>query len=449
MDCPGYNYAKLDSMDTDPEVYKQGDDLKVLIEPQSPLVDETPYKYAPSKPPKRAKKKKRVLSTLDILISIFIVTPCVVGCWRGIWQIMDIYAIYFPPWESFIIGSATYLVLALGQDVFHHVVVEKEPSNTFVRLFTLFLMKFYITTFNVICNMIWRAGWLLFDRYCGLQTTSSGIALWEGSASAIWFTIVCTLLLFCVKGLKNTLSPPFSIALDSKDEVFLFSTRYIYKIGEKTSLYILDCLFSVLVVGTLVVFVWRGGWALLDLFVFPEDEVLSAWASLILGYASVAVAFILQPVMRYLCERFSGTPRLLIADVFILFALFGTINVWRGIWNLLNIYFLPENPELSCWITHWVCLIVLILLGCSNSLLVRGVYIDAEEPAGKCVVFPCYYLRVLFQGEKLKQLTMTSLTIQNLKVHMRDSEKATDNNHIMSVSTISTTVEENHKGSCC
>ncbi|KAJ8942216.1 hypothetical protein NQ314_010116 [Rhamnusium bicolor] len=62
---------------------------------------------------------------------------------------------------------------------------------------------------------------------------------------------------------------------------------------------------------------------------------------IIIGYTSVAVAFLLQPVMRYLCERFSGTPRLLIADFFILFGLFGTINVWRGIWNLLNIYFLP------------------------------------------------------------------------------------------------------------
>lgn len=59
--------------------------------------------------------------------------------------------------------------------------------------------------------------------------------------------------------------------------------------------------------------------------------------------------------------------------------------------------------ELSCWITHWFSLILLILLGCSNSLLVRGVFIDAEEPAGKCVVFPCYYLRLIFQHEREKK----------------------------------------------
>lgn len=66
-------------------------------------------------------------------------------------------------------------------------------------------------------------------------------------------------------------------------------------------LYILDCLFSVLVIGSLVVFVWRGLyrdrletstvnyriffisitglWVLLDLKLYPEDPKASAWAS--------------------------------------------------------------------------------------------------------------------------------------------------------------------------
>jgi hypothetical protein len=51
--------------------------------------------------------------------------------------------------------------------------------------------------------------------------------------------------------------------------------------SERTSLYVLDCLFSVLVIGTLVVFVWRGAWALIDIFLFPENDVWSAWGSLV------------------------------------------------------------------------------------------------------------------------------------------------------------------------
>jgi hypothetical protein len=66
-------------------------------------------------------------------------------------------------------------------------------------------------------------------------------------------------------------------------------------------------------------------------------------------------------------------------------------------------FFAPENKLLSDWITHGVSLILLILLNCSNSVLVRGVYIDAEEPAGQCVIFPVYYIRLFFQKERLKK----------------------------------------------
>lgn len=43
------------------------------------------------------------------------------------------------------------------------------------------------------------------------------------------------------------------------------------------------------------------------------------------------------------------------------------------------------------------------LLNCSNSLLVRGVFVDAEEPAGQCVIFPVYYVRLFFQKERTKK----------------------------------------------
>lgn len=43
------------------------------------------------------------------------------------------------------------------------------------------------------------------------------------------------------------------------------------------------------------------------------------------------------------------------------------------------------------------------MLNCSNSVLVRGVYIDAEEPGGQCVIFPVYYIRLYFQKERNKK----------------------------------------------
>ncbi|KAJ8942214.1 hypothetical protein NQ314_010114 [Rhamnusium bicolor] len=229
MDYQRYTYARLDSLD--PEVYqiiKNNDDCKNL-ESEKQLLNPSRY-IITNNTSKELKKKKRVLSTLDIIISIFIVTPCVVGCWRGLWQIMDIYAVYFPAWESYLIGIATHIVLALGQDVFHYVIVEKEKKNAVIKMLTLFIMKFYIIVFNVTTNLTWRGAWLLVDHYCQLQSSPNGFALLEGSSTEIWFTSVCILILFSFKGLRNTMAPPLSVALDSKNEVFLFSIRYIYKV---------------------------------------------------------------------------------------------------------------------------------------------------------------------------------------------------------------------------
>lgn len=64
---------------------------------------------------------------------------------------------------------------------------------------------------------------------------------------------------------------------------------------------------------------------------------------------------------------------------------------------------LTDSPKLSNWCSHIVSLALLIVLNCSNSVLVRGVYIDAEEPAGDCVVFPCHYLRLFFHKERIKK----------------------------------------------
>lgn len=47
------------------------------------------------------------------------------------------------------------------------------------------------------------------------------------------------------------------------------------------SLYLLDCAFSVGVVGTLIVFVWRGVWILIDIYLFPENPKCSAVGSLV------------------------------------------------------------------------------------------------------------------------------------------------------------------------
>ncbi|CAH1101314.1 unnamed protein product [Psylliodes chrysocephalus] len=382
------------------------------------------------------------LKSVDIILASTIFCFLVICCWRGAWELFDIYDNYFPTYESFCLTMVIYLVLALSQHTFQDIV--DQPAETSLRkYFNLLIMKmhFYILLFATI--MLFRTGSNIYDD---IVNVFHGIGLkfkfWDDdcSASSVILTVIVVAVLTWIRGMANLTTAPMDITCDGKDDIFLIECTF-FKMGERTSLYVLDCLFSILVVGTLVVFVWRGVWQLIDIFLFPNDEIFSSWSSLVLGYLVVASAFLLQPLMKYLCERLTGTTRLLIADTFVLYALFGTVNVWRGIWNLLNIYFLPDNLEMSCWITHWVSLIILILCRCSNSLLVRGVYIDAEEPAGKCVVFPCYYLRVIFRKKKLKKLNLATMSLNDTIKKVNHKESAS--NHVVKISTISDTVEEN------
>lgn len=62
-----------------------------------------------------------------------------------------------------------------------------------------------------------------------------------------------------------------------------------------------------------------------------------------------------------------------------------------------------DNKLMGDILTHSLSFLLLALLNCSNSVLVRGVYIDAEEPAGQCVIFPVYYVRLFFQKERTKK----------------------------------------------
>lgn len=127
--------------------------------------------------------------------------------------------------------------------------------------------------------------------------------------------------------------------------------------------------------------------------------------------------------MRWACDRLKGFWRVAAADIFLFLSFVGTVNVWRGVWQLCDLHFLKgfngngcqitkicfhvfpftDSPIFSNSMTHSFAFLLLALLNCSNSVLVRGVYIDAEEPAGQCVIFPIYYIRLFFQKERTKK----------------------------------------------
>ncbi|XP_054264663.1 uncharacterized protein LOC128987698 isoform X2 [Macrosteles quadrilineatus] len=349
------------------------------------------------------------LAVLDVLLSSLVVGPCVVGFWRGTWEFMEAYRESFPLWWTLWVSGALHLVFALLREAFVEYFQHTGLKYTLAS-------RCYIYVFAVCCAMQWRSTWALLED-CTACEDVPNLLLW---------TVPSTVVLFVFRLFGNTLAPPFCIALDFKaEDVFVFPTMFNISGTRETWLYVLDCFFSVFIIGTLVVFVWRGFWCLLDNYLFPDRPDLSAWGSLVLGYMLVFATFATQPLMKALVSRIDGFWRLVAVDIYLIFSFCGTVNVWRGVWNMLNIYFLPDTPVKSYWVSHVVSFVLLIFINSSNSILVRGVYIDAEEQGAQCVDFPCYYLRLFFQTKRKKKL-LAQLQKRQVAALVRRKSEAQD-----------------------
>ncbi|XP_063822761.1 uncharacterized protein LOC135072683 [Ostrinia nubilalis] len=339
----------------------------------------------------------------DAVFSAFVVAPLVVSVWRGTWGLMELHASYFPYAQIYLLGIVIHISFALVRSALlsRSVGAWREDHRAGRWLRERALSRVYTYIFILSNIMHWRGGWGLLDAAIAAILPDDNDPHRPVLTAA--FTILFYLCAATLRSSRNLLASPYFLFTDGKEATYIFTTRFKNTSSRETALYVLDCVFSVAVVGSLVVFVWRGSWALLDIFLFPEDPVKSCWTSLIVGYSVVIATFSLQAPIRWVTARLHGAPRLLLADVYHLVSFIATVNVWRGFWGMLDIYFFPETPKLSNWCSHIASLVLLMLLNCSNSVLVRGVYIDAEEPAGECVVFPCHYLRLFFHKERTKK----------------------------------------------
>ncbi|CAH1407051.1 unnamed protein product [Nezara viridula] len=344
----------------------------------------------------------RVITVVDILISSFIVTPLLICFWWGTWS-FQIYSNAFPILWSLYISTGLVFVFTLLREPLY----EKRMPG----VVGLLIARIYIYAFALCCITQFYAAFTILDRLMDVRMTIISV-------------VIGVFLMSYLRSLGTLLGPPYFLFLDHKRKtVFIYPTMFQKGSTGNFWFYLLDCVFSVCIIGMLVVFVWRGCWTLLDIFLCPDNMVLSTWMSLGIGYTIVGITFALQPPMKYLANELSGISRMLIVDTYLLFSFCGTVNVWRGVWKFQDIYFFPENPALSYALSHFVPFLLLVLINSSNSILVRGVYIDGEEAGAQCVDFPCYYLRLIFQSKRKEKIIREAEKMKGAeKVEQRLSE---------------------------
>ncbi|XP_013107366.1 uncharacterized protein LOC106087031 [Stomoxys calcitrans] len=370
---------------------------------QKPQILPTPAAPAPpasTSNATRAKKKPRnshdlLLEILDVLLSCLVVAPCVIAYWRGTWELIGV--LLFPqnvPLSalcSFLIGGIGHLVFTLTQRFF---IDNIHPDKH--RLTYYVLSRCYTFVFGIVCVNMWRGAWVL----CDWLTSSTSLII------ICVVTSVAILFLIATRTLRNLGAAPYSVIMDHKSDYFDVETMFKIPGFHQPGLYLMDTLFSIFVIGTLVVIAWRGLWGIMDLTMYPGEKAKSAWASLIMGYTTVALTFVLHPIVRWISKRINGFFKLVFCDIYYFAEFFGAVNAWRGIWNLLDVYVYPDNLILSYWLTHVIPFLVLAALKCSNSILVRGVFIDADGVGGECVDIPIHYVRLHFERERNKRKTM-------------------------------------------
>ena len=102
---------------------------------------------------------------------------------------------------------------------------------------------------------------------------------------------------------------------------------------------ILDTFFSALVVAPLVIGYWRSVWELMGVYVYPEDELLSACISTGLGIVGHLFFTLLQRLFeRYLHPDRGRILFYVMSRVYTVCFAFVCVNGWRGPWLLLAMF---------------------------------------------------------------------------------------------------------------
>jgi len=325
-----------------------------------------------------------VLCLADFLWSGLVVAPLVVTYWRGTWDLLaDL--VYPPssgdtsvepyPIQKQLSGLVCYLLGVLVRIALDLI---KENVGQFLAIKPKCLRKsltwLFTTVYALAGVSFWRGVWFLMKMDIGIGTIT---------LLAVLCVSLTVLSIFGVS--RSLISSPLAISLDDQDEVFQ-RTIFFSKAADSTSWFIFDVIFINLVIRQLIVFCWWSLWSLENQF-FPqylirsEEDILVSYDSLALGYAGAALCLILDKLIQNLTTTKLYIVKLK-STLVTLLAFFSSVNVWRGLWSLLNCYFLPNiDHDENYMIGHVVGLMALSLMMMASTIANDSIVKNSEfEP---------------------------------------------------------------------
>jgi hypothetical protein len=159
-------------------------------------------------------------------------------------------------------------------------------------------------------------------------------------------------------------------------------------------LYIVQFLATLYILGYSVVSYWRGTWMILDIYFYPKNRVIHGFICISVGSFTCLLCHLLRFPLNWLgrvkkfkqlshSQLYSLTITLhLLQLVMIYFAAFAGVCMWKGMWQLMDLWIWPNKPEASAWLCHCIGVTVAVLLNSIVSLTAPPVlvYFENNDP---------------------------------------------------------------------
>ncbi len=129
---------------------------------------------------------------------------------------------------------------------------------------------------------------------------------------------------------------------------------------------------------------WRGTWYILDLFVFPDDEVLSASMTFTASFGTIFLIMLVEDYLKeFLNERKARKALYLV--LFYPLALMTVIS-WRGLWMMLDLY--TTTSLTSACVSHAIGFLIVLTTKTASSIIASPGYCISERhiDLSKCIL---------------------------------------------------------------
>lgn len=331
------------------------------------------------------------------LWSCLLVAPLVVTYWRGTWDLLEdlvyppVSLVSHPALQNQLSGLVCYLLglmirICLDMTKHHFANMVKNCS----KLGELIISWIFTAIYALIGVSFWRGVWFLMKMDVGIGTEK---------LLAVLFTSFSLLLITGVS--RSLISSPLALCLDSREATFTRKS-FISKSSESDLWLLLDVIFTNLVVRQLIVFCWWSLWSLLD-------SIVPSISSLPVGYLTAAIVPLLDHVLQ--SSSFPFCFLKICSTLVTVLSFLTSVIIWRGIWSILNLYFLPNmDHDQSYLISHLIGLAALSILKLSNTIANDSIADDIETEEIISITYWKIHTDYEYSPVKLNQTSEVEIT---------------------------------------